>query len=281
MTIVTVVGARPQFIKAAPVCRAIARLGPPPRRSSSTPASTTTTHVRRLLRGAGHPRARLQPRRRLRARTASRPARDARRHRARPARARSPTGCWSTATRTRRSPARSPRPSCTSPSPTSRPACGPSTAAMPEEINRVRRRPRRRPAVLPDADRRRQPGPRGGRRAACIVVGDVMDDAARRCAARAAPVEASILRELGSSSRAAYLLATVHRAENTDDPSRAAPAICRGFRRIREPDCRSRCTRGRRNASSRAGRFGSATRPAGSSTPSAISTWSCWSRSPA
>jgi UDP-GlcNAc3NAcA epimerase len=64
------------------------------------------------------------------------------------------------------------------------------------------------------------------------VVGDVMADALAEAAERAGS-RSAILARLGVRP-GAYLLATIHRAENTDDPTRLC-AILDAFRRIPEP----------------------------------------------
>ena len=64
------------------------------------------------------------------------------------------------------------------------------------------------------------------------VVGDVMADALAEAAERAGS-RAAILTGLGIRP-GAFLLATIHRAENTDDPARLR-AILDAFRRIPEP----------------------------------------------
>lgn len=56
------------------------------------------------------------------------------------------------------------------------------------------------------------------------VVGDVMYDAVLGAAARSASVEAALLAALGVVP-GGYLLATVHRAANTDDPARLAEIV--------------------------------------------------------
>jgi UDP-GlcNAc3NAcA epimerase len=105
--------------------------------------------------------------------------------------------------------------------------------AMPEEINRV------------VADRLAAllfcPSPvsqanlaREGLTAGVHVVGDVMYDAVMQAAARAeATLEADLLAGLGVRPRG-YLLATVHRAGNTDDPARLG-AIVAALNSLTEP----------------------------------------------
>jgi UDP-N-acetylglucosamine 2-epimerase len=86
---------------------------------------------------------------------------------------------------------------------------------MAEEINRIVADHLSSWLFAPSAGAARQLG-REGIEAGVEVVGDIMIDALRLHSARATPVS-----ELGLSPRG-YCLATVHRAENTDDPRRLA-----------------------------------------------------------
>ena len=213
--IVSVVGARPQFIKAAVVSRHPPP--PPPGDTRSHRPALRPAALRRLLQRAGPAGARPPPRRRLRQLTAAR--RRGCWRGSRPSSSKSaPTACSSTATRTPRWRARLPPPSSACRSPTSRPACAATTATMPEELNRV----------LTDhcADLLFCPSAvavdnlaREGITAGVHLVGDVMYD--------------SLLLQIGdgragrqrrsrrwSVVAGEYALATVHRAANTDDPAR-------------------------------------------------------------
>jgi UDP-GlcNAc3NAcA epimerase len=94
---------------------------------------------------------------------------------------------------------------------------------MPEEINRVLTDHASALLFAPTAaavDNLRKEGIEDGR---IHLVGDVMYDAALYYAGKAER-ESSILERLGLTPRR-YLLATLHRAENTDDPSRLEVAL--------------------------------------------------------
>jgi UDP-N-acetylglucosamine 2-epimerase len=65
------------------------------------------------------------------------------------------------------------------------------------------------------------------------LVGDVMLDVLNWARQRAEAIADDLLRRLGTSA-GSYLLATVHRSENTDDPSRLAQ-IAEAFNSIGEP----------------------------------------------
>ena len=121
--------------------------------------------------------------------------------RARSSRASGPTGCSSTATRTRRSPARGPRsrPACRSR--TSRPACAAATSSMPEERNRIE--VDRLAALLLCPDERSRGDPRGARASPgrIEVVGDVMADASLAPRAARARALARRSRALGRRAR--------------------------------------------------------------------------------
>ena len=126
----------------------------------------------------------------------------------------SPTWCSSTATRTRRSPGRWRRASSACPSRTSRPVCAPSTATMPEELNRILVDRRLEPPLLPERGRRAEPHGRGGHRR--------RPRRRRRHARREPPPRSARPRALRrprpERGRAAtrYLLLTLHREANTD-----------------------------------------------------------------
>jgi UDP-N-acetylglucosamine 2-epimerase len=65
------------------------------------------------------------------------------------------------------------------------------------------------------------------------LVGDVMLDVLNWARPRAEQIAPEILKRLGVTSKS-YLLATVHRSENTDDPARLSQ-ILEAFNRINEP----------------------------------------------
>ncbi len=215
MRILTVVGNRPQFIKAAAVS-GLLRERPRGDAGAHRPA------LRRL--------ALAGVLRRARARAPRARARDRRRHehladrahagraRAAAGRASSPTRCSSTATPTRRSPARSRRRRRGVPVVHVEAGMRSFDRAMPEELNRVADRPSQRAAAVLLADRRREPraesvagsdrgrGRRDGRRRLALAAG-----------ARAPTANAS---RAHGVEPGAYLLLTAHRAGNVDDPER-------------------------------------------------------------
>ena len=176
MRVLTVIGNRPQFIKAAAVSSRLRALGeevtvhtgqhydaelsqvffdelelPPPEHLLGIGGGTNTAQTARML-------AALEP---LLA--------DERARRA----------CSSTATRTRRSPARS-RP-CRRGIPVAHVEAGMRSfdRAMPEEVNRVAHRPPRDAAAVPVADGGRQPARASRSPGAVELVGDVMVDVAQ------------------------------------------------------------------------------------------------------
>ena len=120
---------------------------------------------------------------------------------------------------------------------TSRRGCARSTAAMPEELNRVLTDHLSDLLLVPARDGRGEPARARASPARVRLVGDVMVDVAhlvqpraredpRRCARRA-------------SSPASYVLATAHRAGNVDDPRAArvlVDAAARGA--VRTSSCR-------------------------------------------
>ncbi len=134
--------------------------------------------------------------------------------------------CSSTATPTRRSPARWPPPSCTCRSRTSRPACDRSTARMPEEINRIVTDHVSSLLFCPTRDRGRQSAREG--------IDDGVHRVRRRDVRRVAVLRERAARALARAglarprSAGAFVLATCHRAENTDDPVHALRAIVDG-----------------------------------------------------
>ncbi|MFQ5429240.1 MAG: non-hydrolyzing UDP-N-acetylglucosamine 2-epimerase [Phycisphaerae bacterium] len=102
---------------------------------------------------------------------------------------------------------------------------------MPEEINRVLTDRVSRFLFCPtptSVDNLKHEGIESGMH----LVGDVMLDVAMTAAARAEKTS-TVLDRLGLKNRA-YLLATVHRAGNTDDEANLG-AIVRAFARLREP----------------------------------------------
>ena len=215
--ILTVVGARPQFVKAAVVSRVSA--GEAPRGAAAHRPALRRRDVGAVLSRAAHAGAGRRAGRRLGASRRADGA-DADRHRAGDRRHARRIACWCTATPTRRWPARSRRPSCTCRSRTSRPDFDRSTGAMPEEINRVVTDqlsdllfcPSQTAAVEPRARGHHQRRARGRRR-----------DGRGRASVCAQPGEsASDLLRLMDSMPGQYAVATVHRAENTDDPRAAA-----------------------------------------------------------
>ena len=102
---------------------------------------------------------------------------------------------------------------------------------MPEEINRVLTDHAADLLFAPTEGARRNLAREGVDPARVHVVGDVMYDVALASAARAER-ESDALERLGLGS-GGYVLATIHRAENTDEPGRLA-AIVAGLRRVGE-----------------------------------------------
>lgn len=102
---------------------------------------------------------------------------------------------------------------------------------MPEELNRIVTDRLARWLFCPTATAARHLAAEGIE-AGVVLTGDVMYEATRHFAERAAaraPLEA-----LTPHAAGAYCLATVHRAENTDDPARLQ-ALFDGFGRLGEP----------------------------------------------
>jgi len=102
---------------------------------------------------------------------------------------------------------------------------------MPEEINRVVADHLARLLFCPSETAARNLAAEGITRGV-HVVGDVMADAVARAADQSARAS-TVLARLGLKS-GQYLLATVHRAENTDDPARL-DAILEALHALREP----------------------------------------------
>ena len=94
---------------------------------------------------------------------------------------------------------------------------------MPEEINRVLTDHAATLLFTPTDTATRNLANEGIGGSAVQQVGDVMFDAARYYST-AAERNSRVLDQLGLSSRG-YLLATIHRAENTDDPARMADIL--------------------------------------------------------
>jgi UDP-GlcNAc3NAcA epimerase len=95
---------------------------------------------------------------------------------------------------------------------------------MPEEINRVLTDHISRWLFCPTDSAVSNLAAEGITGEHVFQVGDVMFDAAQRFGAHPSVAEAEILTRLGLTS-GAYVLSTVHRAENTDDPARLAVII--------------------------------------------------------
>lgn len=102
---------------------------------------------------------------------------------------------------------------------------------MPEEINRVLTDHVSSLLFAPTAQAERNLRDEGVAPESIRVVGDVMYDAALRFGARAEAVSTALV-DLGLRPRE-YVLATIHRAENTDDPVRLG-AIMEGMARLSE-----------------------------------------------
>ena len=215
----TVVGNRPQFIKAAPLSAALREAG------IDEVVLHTGQHWYHVMSQVffdqlGARRAALPPR----------PAHVG--HRARCSRRspsgsprRSPTSCSSTATRTRRSPARARPPTRRSRSRTSRPGCAAATSRCRRSTTGSRPTASPGSSSAPTTARAARSRTKGvlGR---IYVVGDVMADASRLFApvARAAfPVP---------HEPRSYVVATIHRQANVEQPRLGA------HRRRPEPDRR-------------------------------------------
>ena len=156
---------------------------------------------------------------------------DAGRARAAPRSTSDPTSCSSTATRTRPSPARSPAPSRTCQSPTSRPGCGRSTDRCPRSSTACSPTTPARCCCARTAAGGRQPADARRVGGDVELVGDVMVDVALTVQPRGARARPTSSRR-AESSPASYVLATAHRAGNVDDPASARP---------RSSSCCSRC----------------------------------------
>ena len=97
---------------------------------------------------------------------------------------------------------------------------------MPEEINRVLTDHVSRPAALPDRRQRCGTCARKASPRACVHVGDVMYDVDAVRAIERAKTQSHIVETLGLKA-GGFALCTVHRAENTDDPAAAGSARSR------------------------------------------------------
>jgi len=100
---------------------------------------------------------------------------------------------------------------------------------MPEEVNRILTDRISRWLFTPTEAARRHLLREGADPSSIVAVGDVMFDVALHQGARAGR-EGGVLDVLGLAGQA-FVLATVHRAENTDDPARLA-AIVAALRRL-------------------------------------------------
>ena len=172
-----------------------------------------------------------EPRLPARPRARADPARDAAGDRGGASRRSGPTGCSSSATRTRRSPAREAAPAPACPSRTSRRACAASTSTMPEERNRIEVDRLAALLLCPDERSRGDSSSARACRGRVEVVGDVMADAAacsRRSRASASPPRAARARArpLRRSPRS-----TARRTSQPDGSAR----IVEGLSRLDEP----------------------------------------------
>ena len=226
MKVLSVVGNRPQFIKSAPTSLALPRTRESTR-SCCTRGSTTTASSRRSSsRSSGSPSRSTGSTCEPPTPQAMKPA-----HPSGAARRSGPTGCSSTATRTRRSRARSAASEQTSRSHTSRPGCAAATSRCPRSATGSRSTASRSCFSAPTSARARSSQAEGvaGR---IEVVGDVMADALRPAHARGA--EALDALETLGVEPGRYLLLTLHREAN------AAPTASRPHRRRASTRSRSR-----------------------------------------
>ena len=222
MKVVSVVGARPQFVKLAPIAAALGRAG-----HEHVIVHTGQHYDANLsdvfFTGLGIPDARRPPRRRLRRRTARRPGamlaaldpvletehpglgaglrRHELHHRGDPVRGEA----------------------CTCRSPTWRPGCAPSTGGCPRSTTGCS------PTTPPTCcwPRPRSPCEHLAARAwpsAPVLVGDVMVDVCLQVRDQVLAEPDPIDLPIGPTDQP-FLLATLHRADNTDDPQRLAALI--------------------------------------------------------
>ena len=243
-----VVGARPNFMKAAPVVRALAARSSARRRCSCTRASTTTPRCRTSSsRELGLPRARRLPRRRLRH------PRRADREGARSASSsvlieRRPdlvvvAGRRQLDARRRRSP----RSSSTSRSPTSRPGLRSFDRSMPEEHNRALTDHVSALLLVHSESGDRQPRSARGSTDGVHLVGNTMIDSLLAHVDR--PARARAVAGARPRARATYGLVTLHRPALVDDPEllrATVEALDRARRRAARsssPSIRARCER--------------------------------------
>ena len=213
--LLTVVGARPQFVKAAMVSRAIAHLQPtvPGRhgrgRDPAHGPALRPDDEPGFLRRDGNSPAGRESSASARAADTARPRPPCWRASSRKSSPASPTASWSTATPTRRWPGRWPRPSSMFRSSTRKRACGPATATCPRKSTACWSITWPACCSAPSQQARENLA-REGITAGVHVVGDVMYDAVLHFRIKAIPPPVA----------GPFGLCTLHRAENTDDPRR-------------------------------------------------------------
>ena len=223
-TVVLAVGARPNFVKMAPVIDALGRRGcVPPARRAHRPA------LRRAHVGGVPRRPRAFPSRTsssasARARTASRPARALMALRARPARESAPTSSSSAATSTRRSPCALAAAKLGIPVAHVESGLRSVDWTMPEEINRVLTDRLSELLFTHSPDANDEPAsPRASPRSRIHFVGNTMIDSLRRfeqCGRRTRQVWATLGAERGD-----YALVTLHRPSNVDAEERLRAVV--------------------------------------------------------